>query len=102
MSQANVGFEIGAGGGVLVKDTTWAVTSITNASTVAVTSVAVPGSQIGDFVLAGVDQDVNDCVLNANVTAAGVVVATLTNTTGADITGLSIANLYLRVIPRNG
>lgn len=88
----------------MVKTASWAVTCITNQS-MAATSVAMAGAALGDYVLPSVDADLIDCLLDANVSAAGIVTAVLFNSSGADIStgaGLAVTTLNLIVIPKNG
>ena len=49
-------------------------------------NIAVPGAELGDIVIAGVNADVGDASFTADVTAANVVTVTLANATAGTIT----------------
>lgn len=60
--------------------------------------VALTGAVLGDFVLVSFSLDVEDLVLNANVTAADVVTVVLANNTGGAV-DLAEGTVRVRVLP---
>jgi len=61
--------------------------------------VTVTGAALGDFANASFSLDVQDLVLDAQVTAANTVTCVLANNTGGAI-GLASGELYVKVDPR--
>ena len=49
------------------------------------TGITVVGAELGDFVLASLSVDIQDMVLDAQVTAADTVTAVLANNTGGEV-----------------
>lgn len=60
-------------------------------------SVTVTGAEVGDFCLSSLSVDVQDLVLDAQVTAANTVTAILVNNTGGAV-NLNAGTLKVRVI----
>ncbi|MCK5601644.1 hypothetical protein KAR91_07245 [Candidatus Pacearchaeota archaeon] len=61
--------------------------------------VTVTGAALGDFAKASFSLDVEDLILNAQVTAANIVTCVLVNKTGSDV-DLAEGTLYVKVDPR--
>ena len=61
--------------------------------------VTVNGSRLGDFAVASFSLDVQDLILNAQVTSDGTVTCTLYNLTGGAI-NLSSGTVYVMVLGR--
>ena len=61
--------------------------------------VTVTGAQLGDFAIASFSLDVEDLVLDAQVTAASTVTCILANNTGGAI-NLGSGTVYVKVIER--
>ncbi|GAG95369.1 unnamed protein product [marine sediment metagenome] len=63
------------------------------------TEVTVTGAALGDFAEASFSLDVEDLILDAQVTAANTVTCILVNKTGGNI-NLDEGTLYVKVDPR--
>lgn len=82
----------------LVGSTAWDPGSIADGDEEA-KEVTVTGAVLGDFVLASFSLDVQDLVLDAQVTTADMVTAILANNTGTPV-DLAEGTLYVRVIKK--
>ena len=60
--------------------------------------VTVSGANMNDYALVSCSHDVADCVLDANVTAAGVVTVVAANNTGGNITIGGTADTTVKVM----
>ena len=60
------------------------------------TTVAMPGTQIGDYVQLAFTQNLAGLTLTGYVSSSGNVTAVLANNTGSTV-NLSVGNLYVRV-----
>jgi len=82
----------------LIASATWDAASIADGDEEA-KDVTVTGAALGDFALASLSIDIEDLVLDAQVTAANVVTCVLANNTGAPI-DLASATVYVMVIKK--
>lgn len=82
--------------GVVNGSATWDPASIANGDEEA-KEVTVPGTSLGDFCLVSFSLDIQDLVLNAQVTATSTVTCILANNTGGAI-DLSEGTVYVKVI----
>ena len=85
MSRANIAYEIQFGQNVYKGSATWDPGSIGDGNEEA-KEITVTGASLGDYVIAkSFSLDVEDLVLDAQVTAANTVTAILANNTGGAI-----------------
>lgn len=83
--------------GMLSATDTWDPASISDTDA-ASNDVTVTGASLGDFVMVSCSLDVEDLVLDAQVTAADTVTVVLANNTGGAV-DLGSATFNIRVIP---
>ena len=69
---------------VLTGSATWDPSSIGDGDEQA-TDITVAGAELGDFVMASISVDIQDMVLDAQVTAADTVTCVLANNTGSAV-----------------
>jgi len=69
---------------VLSGSATWDPSGIGDGDEQAV-GITVPGAELGDFCLASISVDIQDMVLDAQVTAADTVTCVLANNTGGEV-----------------
>lgn len=95
MSMGNIAYEIQKGISMLEASATWDPASIADGDMEAV-DITVAKAVLGDYVIAtSFSLDVQDLQLTADITAAGVVTAVLSNSTGA---GVNLASGTIRII----
>lgn len=85
MSQGNIAYEMQHGFNILTGSATWNPSSIGDGNEEA-TEVTVTGASLGDYVIGvSFSLDVEDLVLDAQVTSANTVTCILANNTGGAI-----------------
>jgi len=83
---------------ILQGSAVWDAASIADGDAVSV-DITVTGAALGDFVLVSIGIDTVDLVLTAQVTAANVVTATLSNNTGGAV-DLASSTVRVKVLKR--